>query len=335
MLCRFLNLLDHSVLGRIVGSLSCVVGLLCYALSSSFKSLFGEWNPTKIVLYIILISIISVVVLFEAKSRVSFVSKLKPHVQFLVLMLTSLYSFFADRYKKGRPDTWSVISSVAFALASLCLSQQIKPGFDVGLFGFFLGRVTVQLMEIHLIFILVASGFSYPLVVLKSYSESQSDHGDSRADQLEGIPIDGDDDANRAAFGMDQVEEAGQISPRRRVRDVPPSPSPSPRPSTLLTQDDDRRASSRSGKGGSSSSSDDPLVARLPAHGNKSFEKLPEVAATEQFLSDLQEREKQQQQQQQEQWEQPVHQERPQQKLRERLQRQLQLQRERRSCSGI
>ncbi|KAK4278677.1 hypothetical protein QN277_016493 [Acacia crassicarpa] len=201
MLRRVLNLLDQSIFGRTVGSLSCVVGLLWYALSSSSKTLFGEWNPTKIVLYIILSSIISILVLFEAKSRVSVVYKLKPHVEFLVLMLTSLYSFFADRSTKGKPDTWSVVSSVAFALTSLCLSRQIKPGFDVGLFSFFLGCVTVQLMKIHLIFILMAAGFCYPLVVLGSYSESQSDNGDSRADELKGIRIDA---ANRASFGMGQ-----------------------------------------------------------------------------------------------------------------------------------
>ncbi|KAK4278691.1 hypothetical protein QN277_016504 [Acacia crassicarpa] len=319
---RVLNWLNDSIFGRTIGSLSCVVGLLCYTLSSSFESLFGEWNPTTIVFHIILSSIISVVVVFEvviifvAKSRDSIVSKSKPHVQFLVLMLTSLYSFFADRYTKGRPDTWSVVSSVAFALASLCLSRQIKPGFDVGLFGFFLGRVTVQLMKIHLIFILVAAGFCYPLVVLKTYSESQLENGESSAQELKEILIHNknrasfgmgqdkktsengdssaegidDDDGNRASFGMGQ-DKAGQITHRRHAGNVSPSPSPSPSPSALLTQDDDRSARSRSGKGGSSSSSNDPLLARLPANGSKSFEKFPEAADTEQFLSDLQERE--------------------------------------------
>ncbi|KAK4278681.1 hypothetical protein QN277_016496 [Acacia crassicarpa] len=317
MLRHVLDLLNHSIFVRTVGSLSCVVGLLCYALSSSFKFLFGEWNPTKIVLYIILSSIISVGVLFEAKSRVSFVSKLKPHVQFLVLMLTSLYSFFADRSAKGKPDTWSVVSSGAFALTSLCLSRQIKPGFDVGLFSFFLGCVTVQLMKARLIFILVAAGFCYPLVILRSYSEWQSENGDSSAEESVEIRI---DDANRASSVMGQ-DKSGQISPRRRVRNV--SPSPSPPPSTLFTEDDDdaNRASfvigydkagqtnprrrgriarnRRSGKGGFSSN--DPLLARPPAHGNKSFEILPKVAATEQFPSDLLKQETRQQLQLQEQ----------------------------------
>ncbi|KAI9074849.1 hypothetical protein K1719_043157 [Acacia pycnantha] len=321
MLRRVLDLLNHSIFVRTVGSLSCVVGLLCYSLSSSFKSLFGEWNPTKIVLYLILSYIISVVV-FAAKSRLSVVSNLKPHVEFLVLMLTSLYSFFADRFTKGKPDTWSVVSSVAFALTSLSLSWQIKPGFDVGMFSFFLGCVIVQLMKIRLIFILVAAGVCYALVVLRSYSESQSENGHSSAEEIVEIRIDDanrasfgigqdkkpsengdssaegiddDDDANRASFGMGQ-DNAGKISPRRRVRNVPPSPSPSPSPSpppsTRLTQDDDRSGRSRSGEGGSSSSND-LVLARLPGHGNKSFEKLPEVAATEQFLSDLQEQERQ------------------------------------------
>ncbi|KAI9078266.1 hypothetical protein K1719_039768 [Acacia pycnantha] len=166
---RVLNMLNHSIFGRTVGSLSCVVGLICYALSSSFKSLFGEWNPTKIVFYIILSSMIIVVVLFEAKSRVSVVSKLKPHVEFLVLMLTSLYSFFADRSTKGKPDTWSVVSSVAFALTSLS--------------------------------VFIAANQAWVRFVLGSYSESQSENGDSSAEESVVIRID-DDDANRMTAGF-------------------------------------------------------------------------------------------------------------------------------------
>ncbi|KAI9074864.1 hypothetical protein K1719_043172 [Acacia pycnantha] len=119
--------------------------------------------------YIILSSMIIVVVLFEAKSRVSVVSKLKPHVEFLVLMLTSLYSFFADRSTKGKPDTWSVVSSVAFALTSLS--------------------------------VFIAANQAWVRFVLGSYSESQSENGDSSAEESVVIRID-DDDANRMTAGF-------------------------------------------------------------------------------------------------------------------------------------
>ncbi|KAI9078267.1 hypothetical protein K1719_039769 [Acacia pycnantha] len=119
---------------------------------------------------------------------------------FLLSPPSSLYSFFAERSKEGKADTWSVVSSVAFALTFLCLSRQIKPDFDVGLCGFFLGHVTGQLMKIHLIFILVAASFCYPLVVLESYSESTSRNGDSSA-PLNSIRI---DSRNRESLGVGQ-----------------------------------------------------------------------------------------------------------------------------------
>ncbi|KAK4278686.1 hypothetical protein QN277_016500 [Acacia crassicarpa] len=184
MLGRVQNQLNNPIFLKTVGSLSYVIGLVCHALSSSFESLIGEWNPTRIVLYIIFSCIISVVVavfllpsdsvvLFAHRTQDPVVSKLIPLVQFLVLMLTSLCSFFIDRYTKGKPDTWSVVSSYAFALTSMCIARQIRPDFDVGVSIFFLRCATVQLMKIHLIFILVAAGLCYPLLFLRSYLDSQ------------------------------------------------------------------------------------------------------------------------------------------------------------------
>ncbi|KAJ7949022.1 Exocyst subunit exo70 family protein [Quillaja saponaria] len=43
------------LLWRIVGFVSSIVGFICYALSSSFKQLVGEWNPWKIVIYCLVI----------------------------------------------------------------------------------------------------------------------------------------------------------------------------------------------------------------------------------------------------------------------------------------
>ncbi|KAK2430442.1 hypothetical protein P8452_43829 [Trifolium repens] len=38
---------------RVLGFASAIVGLLCYAFSSSFNYLFGDWNLLKILLYIV------------------------------------------------------------------------------------------------------------------------------------------------------------------------------------------------------------------------------------------------------------------------------------------
>ncbi|KAI9074858.1 hypothetical protein K1719_043166 [Acacia pycnantha] len=128
------------------------------------------------------------------KGPVSVVSKLKPHLEFLVLFLISLYTFFAEGSTKGKPDTWSVVSSVAFTLTYLCFSRQIELGFDDRLFTFFLAFVITQLMEIHLSFILVAAVLCNLLVFLGSYSELQRENGDSSAEESVVIRI---DDANR------------------------------------------------------------------------------------------------------------------------------------------
>ncbi|KAJ1437532.1 hypothetical protein SESBI_03524 [Sesbania bispinosa] len=48
---RIPNRLRQRKLWRVVGFISSVFGLICYALSSSFKHLFGEWNIFKIIVY--------------------------------------------------------------------------------------------------------------------------------------------------------------------------------------------------------------------------------------------------------------------------------------------
>ncbi|KAE9615120.1 putative transcription factor WRKY family [Lupinus albus] len=50
---RIPNRVIQKKLWRIVGFISSFIGLLCYALSSSFKHLFGEWNLLKIIVYTI------------------------------------------------------------------------------------------------------------------------------------------------------------------------------------------------------------------------------------------------------------------------------------------
>ncbi|KAF1868946.1 hypothetical protein Lal_00048225 [Lupinus albus] len=51
---RIPNRVIQKKLWRIVGFISSFIGLLCYALSSSFKHLFGEWNLLKIIVYTII-----------------------------------------------------------------------------------------------------------------------------------------------------------------------------------------------------------------------------------------------------------------------------------------
>jgi len=144
---------------RFVGFGSAVVGLLCYALSSSFNYLFGEWNLLKIFLY----GVFSFIIRRHSRSL-----RFKAHTAYLVLTITSLYSFFFDKVKNGKPDAYSIISCASFAIMSLGLSRQTQCGFEVDLLYFFLGCLIVQLMKIKFLLFILGAGFSYLLIILRS-----------------------------------------------------------------------------------------------------------------------------------------------------------------------
>ncbi|KAL2317420.1 hypothetical protein Fmac_031296 [Flemingia macrophylla] len=56
---------------------------------------------------------------------------------FLILLMTSVYSFFLDKDVKGKPDAYSLISCIAFAIMSLGLSRLSHFEFEVDLLYFF------------------------------------------------------------------------------------------------------------------------------------------------------------------------------------------------------
>ena len=153
---------------RFVGFASAVVGLLCYALSSSFNYLFGDWNLLKIFLYGVFSFIISLVVLFANIWRQSRSLRFKAHTAYLVLTITSLYSFFFDKVMNGKPDAYSLISCATFAIMSLSLSRKTQCGFEVDLLYFFLGCLIVQLMKVKLQLFILGAGFSYFVIILRS-----------------------------------------------------------------------------------------------------------------------------------------------------------------------
>src|ERR1044072_9900940 len=64
MIIQILRWLMKPKVWRFVGFGSAVVGLLCYALSSSFNHLFGEWTLMKIFLYSIFSLIFSLMILY-------------------------------------------------------------------------------------------------------------------------------------------------------------------------------------------------------------------------------------------------------------------------------
>ncbi|WJX63684.1 hypothetical protein P8452_48541 [Trifolium repens] len=186
---------------RFVGFASAIVGLLCYALSSSFNYLFGDWNLLKILFYIVFSFIICFVILFSKLLQHSRSLLFKAHTAFLVLTITSVYSFFFDKVMNGKPDAYSLISCAAFAIMSLSLSRQTQCGFEIDLLYFFLGCLIVQLMKIKLQLFILGAGFSYSLIILRSsFSSIDAARVDNQYSQLQ--------DGNRVVLYIDSLQLA-------------------------------------------------------------------------------------------------------------------------------
>ncbi|KAJ1437550.1 Exocyst complex component Exo70 [Sesbania bispinosa] len=169
MLTQIFRWLMQSEVWRFIGFGSAVVGLFCYALSSSFNHLFGNWNLFKIFLYSVFSFIICLMVLFAKIWQHSRSLRFKANWAFMVLTITSVYSFFSDKVMNGKPDAYSLIFCAAFAIMSLSLSRQTECGFEVDFLYFFLGCLIVQLMKIRFELVIVGAGFSYSLIILRSY----------------------------------------------------------------------------------------------------------------------------------------------------------------------
>ncbi|KAK7299848.1 hypothetical protein RJT34_10676 [Clitoria ternatea] len=163
---------------RFVCFASSVTGLVCYALSSSFNLLFGEWNMLKILFYTVFCFMFCLAILFaKAWQQNTHPTGLlcKAHLSVVVLTATSVYSFFYDRAVNTKPDAFSLISSSAFSIMSLGLSRQTHFGFEVDLLYFFLGCLMLQLMKIKLLLGIVGACFSYFLVIFRSMLQNHED----------------------------------------------------------------------------------------------------------------------------------------------------------------
>ncbi|RHN67639.1 putative exocyst complex component Exo70, cullin repeat-like-containing domain-containing protein [Medicago truncatula] len=182
ILIQILRWLMQEKVWRFVGFASAIVGLVCYALSSSFNYLFGEWNLSKIILYSVISFIICLMILYPKVWQSSRGLKFKAHTAFFVLTLTSVYSFIYDKVVNEKPDAYSLISCAAFAIMSLSLSRQTERqtqcGFEVDLLYFFLGCLIVQLMKVKLQLAVVGVGFSYFVIIFRSaFSSSAARNG--------------------------------------------------------------------------------------------------------------------------------------------------------------
>ncbi|QCE01012.1 exocyst complex component 7 [Vigna unguiculata] len=162
---------------RFVCFVSSIVGLVCYALSSSFNHLCGAWKWWKIFLFIGFSMLISLSILFAKAWEGSNSRCLEAHTAFLVLLITSVYSFFFDKQVTEKPDAYSLVSCGSFAIMSLGLSRLSHFGFEVDLLYFFSGFLTVQLMKIKLWLVIVGGSFSYFLLILRAALDASARDG--------------------------------------------------------------------------------------------------------------------------------------------------------------
>jgi len=116
-------------------------------------------------------------ILYENIWKQSTSLRFKAHTAFLVLTITSVYSFYFDKLVNGKSDAYSLISYAALAIMSLSLSQQSQCGFEVDLLYFFLGCLTVLLMKIKFQLFIIGAGLSYSLIILHSSFSSVQETG--------------------------------------------------------------------------------------------------------------------------------------------------------------
>jgi hypothetical protein len=156
--------------------------------------MYRKWNLWMIIPYTIFSSIICLIISLANKWRNSPSLWLKAHLVFLVLIITTVYSFFFDKlYEK--PDVYSLVSSACFAIMSLCLSKLSNFGFEVDLVYFFCGHLILQFMTIKMVLIIPGAFFSYSLVMLHFYLAATTETGNlgTQSQDLHSVFVQGHD----------------------------------------------------------------------------------------------------------------------------------------------
>ncbi|KAL4396114.1 hypothetical protein HN51_000633 [Arachis hypogaea] len=173
-------------LWRLVTVASALIGLICYALSSSFNHLFGNWKPWKIIFYALFSSITFLVALLAKDWKHSRILRFlarkwqrlrilrfRSVTTFLVMLSTTVFSFFSDRATAmvAKPDAYSVVSSIAFSTMSL--SWNVPFVFEE-LMYFFIGIFIAQMMKIKLLLgFSVGTVISFCFVILHSHVDAR------------------------------------------------------------------------------------------------------------------------------------------------------------------
>lgn len=101
---------------------------------------------------------------------------LKTQVGFVVLMLSSLWSYLEDRCEQGKVENghgkmMNLTSTGAFALMAMSFSRQLELGFEVGVTNFLTGCFLVTLMKMSLKLAPLAAFLCYLFINIRSISD--------------------------------------------------------------------------------------------------------------------------------------------------------------------
>ncbi|TKY59279.1 exocyst complex component EXO70B [Spatholobus suberectus] len=170
---------------RLIGFVAGLVGFICYGVSSPFNKLFnyGYLGFFVVVIYCAGGAFVCCLMLCTTTWCITNKTVSKALVLFVVLMVTSVYSYFLDETEGNTKEkvgskVLNLVSCGAFSLMSLSLSRLTGLGFESGVFSFFLASFVVAVMKLNWKFVFAAAPFCFILVMIHTCTDSQRKTGD-------------------------------------------------------------------------------------------------------------------------------------------------------------
>ena len=208
-------------------SFSFIVGVVFYGLSFSVHHLHEKWNLWAMIIYVVLLLFIFLAVFLAYKFRKYPKPWLLHHFVFIVLELTTAYSFFNEELE-GKPDAYSLVSSASLAIMSLCLSKLCHSGIEVDILSFYCTLFTSQLMNLKLYLFFVGAIFNYSLIMLHFYLPDPNSENGVGSVELKSIQVDKHLEASNTAINSESSSTGNFDGSQENdyMLQTPPPPHP-------------------------------------------------------------------------------------------------------------
>lgn len=141
---------NESMIWKVVGLVSAMIGLVCFGLSSTYKMSFGKLGSAGLLVYVVVVLFLWFLT-WRAK-RIKVQEGLRGLVVAPFFGIICLISVTHDKLLPGKSDALSIISYGCFGLVSLSMSAENELEIETGFSGFFLSMFTSQLAKIKLAF---------------------------------------------------------------------------------------------------------------------------------------------------------------------------------------